>query len=340
MYMFLAILIFLESTGILYAGYWFYKKYLLEKEELNRQYSELDRNMTQLKTLVISYTNVLNELKQEEKYTRNQISSKTSEVKQSLNDAFGRNVREISVVMNSFQEEINNRFSSMIRNEISKQTQKASNNLLTEIRTQNSDNQETLQEEFSKSKDELSTLKREILDQESRIADMVNAHKEVAEYIKELSSTSESVFELLKLLLISSVVDKTPALTNKINPEVALLEYKKRYTLRFIVNIKGNWLKSNFSIGILGDLPELGGWKDDKILQMHKQEHNRYVLQLSISTAKPLVQFKYLLIDSSNSKELVWEGGNNRELDLSIVDNGSIIERESFFKSKKDFLNE
>ena len=54
MYMFLLLLVFLESTGILYAGYWFYKKYLLEKEELDRQYRELDNNMTQLKSLAIS----------------------------------------------------------------------------------------------------------------------------------------------------------------------------------------------------------------------------------------------------------------------------------------------
>ena len=305
--MFLAILIFLESTGILYAGYWFYKKYLLDNEKYDRQYRELDKK----------------------------ISSKTNEVKQSLNDTFNRKVQEISADMEKIQEEIN-RFSSITRNEIGKQTKKASDNLLIEIRTQNSENQKTLQEEFSKSKDELSTLKREILGQESRIIDMVKAHKDIAEYIEKLSSTSESVFELLKLLLISSVVDEMSALTKEINPEVARLELKKKYKLRFVVDIEGNWLKSNYSIGILGDLPELGGWGKDKILQMYKQEHNRYVLQLNVSTAKPLVKFKYILKNSNNG-DIVWEGGSDRELNLLVEDNGSIIERQSTFKSIKDF---
>ena len=57
----------------------------------------------------------------------------------------------------------------------------------------------------------LISLDEEILKQEGSLNGMVEKHVKLVEYTKELSQTSKSIFDLMKLVLIESITKQIPS---------------------------------------------------------------------------------------------------------------------------------
>ena len=65
----------------------------------------------------------------------------------------------------------------------------------------------------------LQSLDKDILTQEKSLNGMVEKHMKIVEYTKELQKTSKDIFDLMKLMLMDSVVQQTALKDNKMSKE-------------------------------------------------------------------------------------------------------------------------
>lgn len=80
--------------------------------------------------------------------------------------------------------------------------------------------------------------------------------------------------------------------------------------LRFRVQHK---TKYGQQLCVIGDIPELGSWKD-ALGKMHWSNDHIWKLNLKISNIKE-VNYKFIILNSNQSQK--WESGDNRKIDLT-----------------------
>jgi 4-alpha-glucanotransferase len=75
----------------------------------------------------------------------------------------------------------------------------------------------------------------------------------------------------------------------------------------------------NLSIGITGNIPELGMWNEDKALKLNDYNFPEWKLAVNIKESQR-VEYKYVIVNNITGKIVSWEEGRNRVLE---IDNSS-----------------
>lgn len=192
---------------------------------------------------------------------------------------------------------------------------------------------------------EISNVSKDVQQQETSVATMINKHQQIAELTDELNRTAKDVFGLMKLLLMSSVVENSRHLESKINSDVqdAYLSvdkikdkvkkvkevvrkitgegiFVKHCNVKLSVQLKG--IGSNQFLGLLGNIPEFGDWNPEKVLKLKRNTDGNFTLDVVVSTTKPIVEFKYVIVDRLG-KILQWENGGNRQINIGLLKDGN-----------------
>lgn len=187
---------------------------------------------------------------------------------------------------------------------------------------------------------EISNVSKDIQQQETSVATMINKHQQIAELTDELNRTAKDVFGLMKLLLMSSVVENSRHLESKINSDVQdehfdrikdnvkgavkkITEegiFVKHCNVKLSVQLKG--IGSNQFLGLLGNIPEFGDWNPEKVLKLKRNTAGNFTLDVVVSTTKSIVEFKYVIIDRFG-KILQWENGGNRQINIGLLKDGN-----------------
>ncbi len=87
------------------------------------------------------------------------------------------------------------------------------------------------------------------------------------------------------------------------------------------------------TLALLGNAPQLGGWKTEGAQRMTRQPgEDHFTLALDLSDANFPLEYKYVVLDEKRNAFVAYEGGNNRRLDVpgnpaqhTIVDDGFAV---------------
>ncbi len=71
----------------------------------------------------------------------------------------------------------------------------------------------------------------------------------------------------------------------------------------------------NYSVGISGNIPELGMWDPDKVVLMNDYSYPEWKLALKIKEGQR-VEYKYVIINRHSGKIVSWEEGQNHVLNI------------------------
>ncbi len=189
---------------------------------------------------------------------------------------------------------------------------------------------------------EISNVSKDIQQQETSVATMINKHQQIAELTDELNRTAKDVFGLMKLLLMSSIVENSRHLESKINSDVQYEHLSvdkikdkvkgaikknseegilvKHCNVNLSVQLKG--IGSKQFLGLLGNIPEFGDWDPEKVLKLGRNTDGIFKLDVDVSTAKPIIEFKYVIVDRFG-KILQWENGGNRQINIGLLKDGN-----------------
>ena len=80
-------------------------------------------------------------------------------------------------------------------------------------------------------------------------------------------------------------------------------------------------INKNYSLGISGNLPELGMWDADKAVPLNGYNYPDWRLALKVKKNISRVEYKYVIINNTTGKVLHWETGNNHFLDIGSPEN-------------------
>lgn len=185
----------------------------------------------------------------------------------------------------------------------------------------------------------ISRLSEDMSKQESSIFTMVNKHQQIAELTDELNNTAKDVFGLMKLMLMSSVIENSKQLEYKLNPELVKIDENRgtesyaeqTLSCRVKLSVTFNGLKQKEKLGVLGDVPEFGNWDPQNVIILKRDKNGTFVLEKDLSTTKSIVEFKYVLIDAKGNEK--WEKGSNRQINMEMLPNGT-FERQEVFTRK------
>ncbi|MCB0599664.1 MAG: 4-alpha-glucanotransferase [Saprospiraceae bacterium] len=73
---------------------------------------------------------------------------------------------------------------------------------------------------------------------------------------------------------------------------------------------------SSAVMGVTGNIPELGSWKE--IHPMQDDHYPLWSVAIPLSNASNLLEYKYILIDAASNQILEWEEGGNRQLQFAF----------------------
>lgn len=201
--------------------------------------------------------------------------------------------------------------------------------------------------------EQISGINSQILSQENSLTFVANKHREIAVITDELNRTAKDVFGLMKLLLMSSVVQKSSEIVPDIQESVAAADSKRKdsvyswiqkagdsirtvaeemlspktYVIEFDVAVKH--LSKNQIIGIVGNVPELGNWKQEKYVALTQMPNGKCHISLTINTSVPILEYKYVVFHTFTNKCTWGDKDENRKINLASYKESKIQRNDS-----------
>ena len=75
---------------------------------------------------------------------------------------------------------------------------------------------------------------------------------------------------------------------------------------------------SNYSIGMLGSAPALGGWDQNQVKLLTDKDFPNWIAEFPVADFKPGIwEYKYVIVENSSKHIVHWEEGENRKLWIS-----------------------
>ncbi len=75
-------------------------------------------------------------------------------------------------------------------------------------------------------------------------------------------------------------------------------------------------LDKHYSLGISGNIPELGMWNDEKALVLNSYNYPDWRITVNIKSPEQYIEYKYVIINNITGKIIHWEAGNNHIMDI------------------------
>ncbi len=72
----------------------------------------------------------------------------------------------------------------------------------------------------------------------------------------------------------------------------------------------------NYTLGISGNIPELGMWNEDQALKLNSHNYPEWRAALNTLNVNQRIEYKYVIINSVTGKVKHWETGKNRIIDF------------------------
>ena len=181
----------------------------------------------------------------------------------------------------------------------------------------------TLDESIKLQEQELrKTVKEHVNTQETSLNSLVEKHVNIAQMTSELNQTSKDVFELLKLRLITSIIDETRFRPSKNAKRVLLMKCHVEKPL-----------PAGYCIALNGECSYFGNWNQKTSLVMNDLGNGDWSIELDYDRiSKFPMPYKYLIIDSTGNYTK-WESrsGNRtlrqmtiKEDEVSVLDDSIV----------------
>ena len=200
---------------------------------------------------------------------------------------------------------------------------------------------------------QINGINSQILTQENSLTFVANKHREIAIITDELNRTAKDVFGLMKLLLMSSVVQKSTEIIPNLQESVVKAEAERKntmfssiqkandsirttaekilspktYVIQFNVDVKH--LSNNQIIGIVGNVPELGNWKQEKYVALTQMPNGKCHISLTINTSVPILEYKYVVFHTFTNKCTWGDKEENRKINLASYKESKIQRNDS-----------
>lgn len=162
------------------------------------------------------------------------------------------------------------------------------------------------------------TVKEHISAQETSLNSLVEKHVNIAQMTSELNQTSKDVFELLKLRLITSIIDETRFRPSK--------NAKRKLLIKCHVEKP---LPAGYCLALSGDCNYFGNWNQKTSLIMKDIGNGDWSIELDYDRISTFpVSYKYMIIDSTGN-HTKWESmsGNRTLRQMTIKeDEVSVLE--------------
>ena len=135
------------------------------------------------------------------------------------------------------------------------------------------------------------TVKEHVSTQETSLNSLVEKHVNIAQMTSELNQTSKDVFELLKLRLITSIIDETRFRPSK--------NAKRKLLLKCHVEKS---LPAGYCLALSGECNYLGNWNHKTSLIMNDIGNGDWSIELDYDRIPKFpMSYKYMIIDSTGN---------------------------------------
>ena len=115
--------------------------------------------------------------------------------------------------------------------------------------------------------------------------------------------------------------------------EQSLMPSSFASTLR--ISVRAPQLRTHHKLAIVGDTSCLGKWQPKKALLMTETQTNLWTIDLDASALQDsTITFKFVAINTKKPTEVMWETGENRTLEVSIIPNHvvhCVTQHQAFF---------
>ncbi|MCI6161029.1 MAG: 4-alpha-glucanotransferase [Prevotella sp.] len=97
------------------------------------------------------------------------------------------------------------------------------------------------------------------------------------------------------------------------------------YSAAIQIKVRAPQLRGNERLAMTGDDPVLGGWEVKKALSMTEHNHHEWVVNVNASALRrPVIEFKFVILNRMQETSPVWEDGMNRTVHLPPLNRGEV----------------
>ncbi|MFZ4455619.1 MAG: 4-alpha-glucanotransferase [Bacteroidales bacterium] len=115
-----------------------------------------------------------------------------------------------------------------------------------------------------------------------------------------------------------------------LNKTIAVKNYKQSFTIK----VYAPTVPPHLTLGVIGNCPELGNWSQDKALKLTSANFPEWQISINGNKLPPVVEYKFVLIETESNKIIGWEWSENRTLRV-----GKLKKNESVIVSGLHFNN-
>ena len=100
----------------------------------------------------------------------------------------------------------------------------------------------------------------------------------------------------------------------------------KKCSSTIILKTRAPQLRAGERLALIGDDASLGNWEALKALPMYEQQSKEWMIILDANQfSRPLVEFKFVVLNDDNDVTLMWENGQNRTLIIPELKKGETV---------------
>ena len=92
------------------------------------------------------------------------------------------------------------------------------------------------------------------------------------------------------------------------------------------LKVRAPQLRECERLAVVGEDPLLGGWEILKSLAMTEHQHNEWIVNIDATRfQRPVMEFKFVVLDEDKDVSPIWEEGKNRVVTLPVVNAGDVL---------------
>ncbi|MBR5037857.1 MAG: 4-alpha-glucanotransferase [Prevotella sp.] len=96
------------------------------------------------------------------------------------------------------------------------------------------------------------------------------------------------------------------------------------YTIR--LKVRAPQLRERERLALVGDTQALGNWEIQKSLPMTEHNYNEWMVNIDAAQLeRPVLEFKFVVIDEDKDTGVLWEDGQNRTICLPQLQEGDVV---------------
>ncbi len=116
------------------------------------------------------------------------------------------------------------------------------------------------------------------------------------------------------------------AFTNCIARHTPVKSPIKPFTATVRLKVRAPQLREHERLALVGSDELLGAWDPKRSQPMTEHNHNEWMVNLDATMLlKKRLEFKFIIIDEDTNIATIWEGGDNRTIDLPSVGRGDVV---------------